>query len=235
MNKQELWLRLKDYRFDDIVPAHLWVTIQAHFSGVDASTKAFANKVSKKAGWTNRFALRSIWEYKKFVYLGVISNFKVTPSQVVDQVWHQHILFSKAYRFFCKEIIEYELDHTPELLPFDEQTKLFTSQYLNTLHLYEREFNRSPPSDIWSIPKFDPDLLGYENEVIKRKNYAEIGVGDFSNQWPLHFSFTNNEGNFDFGGGDGGGAGSGGSWDDAASDSSDSSSCSSSCSSCGSD
>ena len=28
-------------------------------------------------------------------------GFGVTPSKVIDQVWHEHILFSRAYRDFC--------------------------------------------------------------------------------------------------------------------------------------
>jgi hypothetical protein len=148
MNKKELWLRLRDYHFDDLVPTGLWNNIQAHFSGVDASTKAFANKLATKYKWESAFALRAVWEYKKFVYLGVTSNYNVTPSKVIDQVWHQHILFSRAYRKFCSDVIEYQFDHNPELLSFDNQTSIYSAQYGDTLDLYKKEFNQTPPADI---------------------------------------------------------------------------------------
>ena len=81
MNKKDLWLKLKDYHFDHLVPSHLWDYITENFSGVDESTKAFASKIARKLGWSNKFALKAITEYKKFVYLGIVSDFAVTPSR----------------------------------------------------------------------------------------------------------------------------------------------------------
>ncbi len=82
--KRELWLRLRQYHFADIVPTDLWNHVTAAFGGVDASTRAFASKIARKHNWTTRFALRAINEYRKFVYLGVTSDFIVTPSKVID-------------------------------------------------------------------------------------------------------------------------------------------------------
>ena len=231
MTKKELWLRLKDYHFDDLVPTHLWNLIQAHFSGIDASTKAFANKLAVKYNWANEFALRAAWEYKKFVYLGVTSNFNVTPSKVIDQVWHQHILFSKAYRMFCADVIENQFDHNPELLPFNSQTSIYSAQYGDTLQLYKKEFNTSPPADIWGIPKFDQEEIANVAALENKQDYASVGVGEYSNQSPLHLSFNGSEIDavFDFGGGDGGGAGAGSSWSGDPDSSDSSSGCSSSC------
>jgi hypothetical protein len=42
--------------------------------------KAFANKIACKIQWKHRFALRTIREYKKFIYLGAVSDF-VVPLQ----------------------------------------------------------------------------------------------------------------------------------------------------------
>ena len=89
MDKKDLWLRLKAYYFNHLVPPHLWVKITAAFGGEDASTKAFADKIARKLQWKHRFALRAIREYKKFIYLGAVSDFVVTPSKIIDQVWHE--------------------------------------------------------------------------------------------------------------------------------------------------
>jgi len=112
------------------------------------------DKLSRKLGWHRSFALRAIAEYKRFVYLGVVSNFGVTPSKVIDQVWHEHLLFSRAYRDFCAEVLRCEFDHNPELVPVDEETGVFEAQYRATLDAYEKEFGAMPPADIWAIPKF---------------------------------------------------------------------------------
>jgi hypothetical protein len=48
MNKKDLWLRLKAYHFNHLVPPHLWIKVTAAFGGEGASTKAFADKIARK-------------------------------------------------------------------------------------------------------------------------------------------------------------------------------------------
>ena len=155
--KRDLWIRLKHYHFDHLVPAHLTERVAAAFGGPDASTRAFASTLSRKLDWPAGFALQAIEEYKRFVFLGVVSRTPVTPPKIIDQVWHEHILFSAAYRDFCKEVVRQDFDHHPELVPTSEQTGVFQAQYAATLELYEKEFNYPPPVLIWGTPKFDPN------------------------------------------------------------------------------
>ena len=155
--KKQLWLRLKNYHFDELVSSQLKDHVRAIFGGPDASTQAFASKLSRKLGWTHAFSLRAIEEYRKFVYLGVVSDFIVTPPKVIDQVWHEHLLFSRPYREFCRDVLERDFDHNPELVPSDEQTEAFHRQYAATLEFYRDEFNVMPPVDIWGTPKFATD------------------------------------------------------------------------------
>lgn len=144
MNKKELWFNIANYHFDHLVDTSLWDEIVAQFGGISPFTKAFANKLSRKLSWEKTFALRAIWEYKKFVFLGVTSDFSVTPSKIIDQVWHEHLLFSAGYRKFCKEIIQYNLDHNPELVFTDLQNETFQSQYFHTIELYKKSLGWSP-------------------------------------------------------------------------------------------
>ena len=46
MNKKELWLRIKNYYFNQIVTAKMWEKIIESFGCTDSSTKAFADKIS---------------------------------------------------------------------------------------------------------------------------------------------------------------------------------------------
>jgi hypothetical protein len=229
MNKKELWLRLKNYHFDHIVPANLWDNILEAFGGADASTKAFAAKIAKKHNWSNLFALRAVTEYKKFVYLGVISNFYVTPSKEIDIVWHEHLLFSKAYREFCNTVIEYTFDHHPELMPMADETGRFSAQYVDTLDLYKTEFGVDPPVAIWGVTKFDKEKVaaaGYESK--EKKKWDDSYSGDYySNDTCLYMYFGGEEVNHEsypefneHGGNEFEGAGAGSDWND--SDSSDS-------------
>ena len=242
--KKELWLRLKGYDFGHVVPAQLGDRVRGMFGTSDASLHAFASKIARKHHWSHRFTVRAINEYKKFVFLGITSDAPVTPSRVIDTVWHEHLLFSRAYRDFCRTVLEREFDHNPELLPMDEQTTAFQSQFDATCDAYEREFNRLPPADIWGTPKF------------KRERhpaaFVDSGTVLSADYVPLYMMFSDGDASAvdfaDFGGG-GGFSGGGGesSWgSDAGSDSTTTdsgssgssdggSSCGSSCSSsCGS-
>jgi hypothetical protein len=239
MNKRELWIQLNNYHFNHLASPNLWHQISEKFGGADASTKAFADKIARKHNWKKQFALRAIHEYKKFVYLGVVSDFSVTPSKAIDVVWHEHLLFTKAYREFCKEVIDYNFEHHPELIAIGEQTENFAAQYVKTLQSYRYEFGYDAPVDIWELPKFSNEQLKLVKEVYQQKAkkkeyvYADGGVSSSGIDTPLVSQFDSNEFN-DFGGGDFGGGGAGSDFsDDSTSDGSSCSSCSSGCSSCG--
>lgn len=235
MNKKQLWLRLKTYRFEHLVPVGLWDSIHAKFGRTDASTGAFAHKLSRQHGWTNAFALKAVAEYKKFVFLGIASDFAVTPSIIIDKVWHSHILFSTAYRQFCDEVIEHKFDHNPELIFTEDQTDRFQEQYYQTLELYKTEFNTDPPKAIWGNTKFDK----IPENITAKKRVHDSGT-EMSSPYtdiPLYASFTESEAaaspEFNgFAGGDFGGGGADGSWAGDSTDSSGAdsgSSCSSGC------
>ncbi len=189
--RKDLWIRIAEYRFDHLVPPGLWSHITEVFGGTNGSTRAFANKLTRKLGWTTGFARRAIAEYKKFVYLGVTSDFIVTPSKVIDQVWHEHLLFTQAYASFCRQVLWTEFNHHPELVPTDEQTGAFRAQYQATLDRYRREFNAEPPEDIWGVPKFKGDAAS-TNVVTPRKKDAASG-----DDTPLWMYFDGSDGHFD--------------------------------------
>lgn len=214
MNKKELWLNLRAYHFDHLAPTNLWQHISSAFGGPDAFSKAFAAKIARKHGWSNTFALKAISEYKKFVYLGVVSDFHVTPSKIIDVVWHEHILFTKAYREFCDEVIGYQFDHHPELIPMADETGRYNAQYIDTIEFYISEFGFEPPTDVWGETKYD-------KEKLKDKNYASrqktIYSSDSSNTYYSDDSLSAYFGGSDtleLGGGDFGGGGASGDWSD---------------------
>ena len=218
--KRELWLRLREYQFDHLVPPNFWQQVMEAFGGADAPTKAFAAKLARKLGWSTRFARRAIAEYRKFVYLGMVSPFSVTPSKIINQVWHEHQLFTQAYRNFCTEVLGGNFDHSPELIPLDDQTGVFQAQYHDTLELYRSEFNQEPPDDIWLVPKFNPETVKEGAYQPRRKQTpTEAVVYDAT---PLHTFFPSSAADqpaaFDgFDGGMSGGAGGGTSWADVGS------------------
>lgn len=222
LTKKDLWLRLNGYHFNHLVPPHLSERVAEAFGGVDASTKAFAHKLTRKLGWTIDLALRAIAEYKKYVYLGMVSDFSVTPSKIIDQVWHEHLLFTRAYANFCQEILCRDFDHNPELVPADDQTGVFQAQYLATLNLYRKEFGIEPPPDIWSVPKFKTESLKKDSYEPRKKIRENDDRAVYNNDdTPLYMFFdgpgSHSHGHQEFGGfsgGSSGGAGAGASWNE---------------------
>ena len=57
---------------------------------------------------------RTIEEYRKFCFLAVHAGHPVAPSDEVDQVWHQHLLYSRHYwEALCRDTLEMPLHHGP--------------------------------------------------------------------------------------------------------------------------
>ena len=216
--KADLWLRIRNYHFDHLVPPHLTDRVAAAFGGPDASTKAFASKLSRKLGWDTKYAVGAIGEYKKFLYLGLVSDFYVTPPKDIDKVWHEHLLFSKGYREFCRDVLQQDFDHTPELVATPAQTETFQAQYEATLDLYQREFNAQPPARIWGTPKFKPGAAAKTPKKVQKRDKSTDYY--YSDSTPLYMSFGDSDSghashHHEFGGGgEFSGGGSSGSWSD---------------------
>lgn len=220
MHKQELWNRIKNYKFNNLVPHSTWTDIIEVLSDKNAPTKAFAYKIMKKHRLPRAFVFRAIEEYKKFVYLGVVGDFYVTPSKYIDLIWHEHILFSKAYREFCNDVIHYQFDHQPELVATEDQTELFAAQYIETIELYKKEFGMEPPENIWGVPKFNKAKINFVTKQ-KVKPKESTSVSGYAADLPLCNYYTDGSliAEFSgFGGGDGGGAGSTGDFGDSGGD-----------------
>jgi hypothetical protein len=65
------------------------------------SEYGFSTRLINENFWTNDFAEKAIREYKKFMYLAATSDLMVSPSPVIDTVWHQHLIFTQSYSDLC--------------------------------------------------------------------------------------------------------------------------------------
>ena len=64
LGKAALWLRLKRYHFEHLVPSHLRDPVMACFGGQDAATPSFASRLVTEAGWTTPQLRRAIVGYR---------------------------------------------------------------------------------------------------------------------------------------------------------------------------
>ncbi|WP_430412980.1 glycine-rich domain-containing protein [Kordia sp.] len=126
-----LWDKVRDFEIDDI-----------------NSSFTFTDRLARENDWSLEYSLRAILEYKKFLFLVVISEFPLTPSDQIDQVWHLHLLYTQSYWIdFCQNTIQKQIHHGPT--KGSEQKPLFKDQYLKTVAFYESIFSKKPPKDIW--------------------------------------------------------------------------------------
>jgi hypothetical protein len=132
--RRELQERLTEFSFDDPLVE-----------------RPFSVQLAEENGWTPEFTLRAIEEYRRFLYLAVICDHPVVPSQVVDKVWHLHLLHARCYwNNLCRDLLGRPIYHTPSVGGSAAQGELRT-HYLSTLASYRRAFG-TPPGEIWPAP-----------------------------------------------------------------------------------
>jgi uncharacterized protein (TIGR04222 family) len=117
------------------------------------SPGAFATKLARENGWNAAFTERAVVEYRRYLILAAIAGHPVSPSEAVDAVWHQHLLFTRSYwDRLCRDVLKFPLHHEPARGSHAEKEK-FDDWYARTYQSYLRIFGETPPGDIWPTPQ----------------------------------------------------------------------------------
>lgn len=126
----------------------LWRKIEAFELDDPESSFSFSDRLSRENDWSMEYCLRSILEYKRFIFLICISSEPLTPSDEIDQVWHLHLLYTQSYWIdLCESTLQRQIHHGPTR--GEEQRSSFKNHYQFTLDFYTETFGTHPPSDIW--------------------------------------------------------------------------------------
>ncbi|WP_162927069.1 glycine-rich domain-containing protein [Flavobacterium psychrotrophum] len=124
----ELWQKVLDFEFDD------------------SGDYTFTIRLAKENCWTHYFTRQALSEYKKFMYLAATTGSMVSPSEIVDIVWHQHLIFTQSYTAFCN-LLEKQIQHIPSThnsLDFEK----FRIAKEHTTKQYNAVFGEQPKA-IW--------------------------------------------------------------------------------------
>ncbi len=136
----------------DHLKSELWIKIRAFELDERGIAFPFSKKLANEQNWTEAFTKRAIEEYRKFIYLCVISPNGASPSNIIDEVWHLHLTYTTCYwKQFCLETIGKEIHHHPSKGGNPEKDK-HLQWYNDTIELYHSVFGQSPPTDIWPLP-----------------------------------------------------------------------------------
>jgi len=129
LQNSELWQKISSFNLDEM---------EGEYN--------FSVRLASENGWTKYMTEKAILEYKKFMYLAAISENMVSPSEIVDLVWHQHLIFTQSYESFCA-ILGRKIEHIPSTHnPANESQ--FKQAMRNTQQLYRENFGNQP-EDIW--------------------------------------------------------------------------------------
>jgi hypothetical protein len=121
-------------------------------------------KMTKK-DFTSDFLDELFEEYCKYMKILLSENEEIfSPSQLVDEVWHAHMICSKMYFKFCEKWNSGEyLHHTPRNSA--ESSRDF---YLNTLNAYGGMFKTDPVEKhpvIWEAAEIRKEITGEAQSV----------------------------------------------------------------------
>lgn len=109
----------------------------------------FRDRLARENMWTLEFAALACIEYKKFMYLVCTSDEMLTPSEAVDAVWHQHLVYSESYwNDFCGGVLKRQIHHHPTKGGRLEEIH-YRLCYQTTLERYHAAFSALPPLLFW--------------------------------------------------------------------------------------
>lgn len=89
-------------------------------------------------------------EHRRFLALHLAHpGMDVVPCKIVDEIWHQHILDTAAYRDDCDAIFGSYLDHFPYFgMRGEDDARALNDAYAETIERYRDAFGE-PPTDTW--------------------------------------------------------------------------------------
>ncbi|MEM0543536.1 hypothetical protein WFZ85_13005 [Flavobacterium sp. j3] len=147
----QLWNEIKGFEIDDA---------EASFT--------FTDRLARENGWSIEYAVRTILEYKKFIFLLTLSDHPLTPSDQVDQVWHLHLLYTQSYWVdFCDTTIKRKIHHNPTKGGDNEKSK-FNNWYEKTKTFYQEVFKLEAPNDIWPTSEIRFSEVEFQRVNVKR-------------------------------------------------------------------
>jgi len=150
----------------------LWKKIAAFNLDEPISEYGFSTRLAAENFWTQDFTRKAILEYKKFMYLAGTSDFMVSPSEIVDTVWHQHLIFTKSYADFC-EVVGKNIQHIPSTHNREDFEK-FNQAKERTKKLYASTFGQQPP-EIWEYAGMY-EALNLPKSKFKIRTFVIFGI-----------------------------------------------------------
>ena len=92
-------------------------------------------------------SMLAVEEYRRFLGLLITEAAPLTPSKLLDEFWHQHVLDSCNYASFCSRTAGRFLHHIPN---YEKPHEFHDPAFRRTHDLYRKRFGNAPPDRVWS-------------------------------------------------------------------------------------
>jgi hypothetical protein len=162
----------------------LWQKLQDFHIGDPTAAFGFEQRLARENGWTLAYAKQVLREYKRFLYLIVVTRSPLTPCDAVDQAWHLHLSYTRSYwEALCGQILGFPLHHHPTRGGAGQQAH-FRQCYQRTLASYAAVFGEAAPGEVWEAieERFDADrrfirVRRDRSWIIPKPRYAAPALG----------------------------------------------------------
>lgn len=105
-------------------------------------------------GWSAEQCELAEVEYKRFLHLCAVHGKGIVPNKIMDQMWHYHILDTRAYHKDCEEVFGHYMHHFPyfgmrgedDAKNLESEFRISQSKYLQA---FGEDMSRSESTDCW--------------------------------------------------------------------------------------
>lgn len=158
-----------------------WQRLCAHPFEEPSRAIDFTRRLAREQGWTLAQARAAVEEYRRFCFLACAGHGAMTPSRVIDEVWHLHLTYTRDYwQLFCPGVLGMSLHHAPTGGGRAEARR-HREQYAHTLAHYEQYFG-DPPEAFWPAATENfaaaPAIVRIERErywLVRRPRWRRLG------------------------------------------------------------
>lgn len=102
----------------------------------------------KKHNMNDADAERAITNFKRFFFLCGVEDAPIVPTEEVDQVWHEYLLFTTEYHNTCQTLFNRFIHHEPSMGTAEENRKLHRAAE-RTKRLYVKHFGEGVLGSIY--------------------------------------------------------------------------------------
>ncbi len=105
-------------------------------------------------GWTPEQCELAEVEYKRFLHLCAVHGKGIVPNKIMDQMWHYHILDTRAYHKDCEAVFGHYMHHFPYFgMRGAEDAQNLENEFRATerryLVAFGEDMSRGGPTDCW--------------------------------------------------------------------------------------